>query len=260
MKSHNIKDILEERRMEVSEGSWDQLASQLDANDKKKKRRNIYPYAACLAILVGLITFIVSKNIGEIESQTIVNTDKETQIEKEVETPKPLILKDNIHTEITEEAVVVQEELPKVNETETRIQKEEIVKQQKESIVQFEKEVQKDVVVQEKEIIPKEIETIITQKDVVIDTDKDLRASIVALSAIENIEITDAEIDQMLKEAQLSLSELDIEKENDQIRFATADELLYEVENELDRSFKQKVFDLIKRNVKKGKTLLADRN
>lgn len=263
MKSHNIKDILEERRMEVSEDSWEKLAGQLDANDKKKKRRSIYPYAACIALLVGLITFIIGKNVGE--SQAIVDTDKTIQVQEEVETQKPIILEEAIHKEALKESTVEHKTStqPKITTDKKEITgKEQLItsKQQKETAIAFQKEIQNAVVMKEKENLSKEVETIITQKDVVIDENKDLKASIVALSVAEKVTITDAEINQLLKEAEQSLSELDIKKEKDALRFATADELLNEVEDELDRSFKQKVFEIIKKNFKKGKTLLADRN
>lgn len=261
MKSHNIKDILEERRMEVSENSWEKLAGQLDANDKKKKRRSIYPYAACIALLVGLITFIIGKNVGE--SETIVDTDKTIQIQEEVETPKPIILEEAIAEEALKESIVEHKALiePKITTGKDEITEKEKLssKQQKETLIAFQKEIQNTVVMKEKENTSKEVEAIITQKEIVVDEDKDLKASIIALSAAEKITITDAEIDQLLKEAEQSLSELDIKKEDDIIRFATADELLNEVENELDRSFKQKVYELVKHKISRTRTAAIDR-
>ena len=93
-----------------------------------------------------------------------------------------------------------------------------------------------------------------------MDSNSVLKASVAALSANEKIAITDEEIDQLLKEAQQSLIKLDVQKDLDITTFATADELLEEVELELDKSFKQKVFDLIKSNIKKSRTVIADRD
>ncbi|WP_430410033.1 hypothetical protein [Kordia sp.] len=263
MKLHNIKDILEERRIEVPKNSWEQLATQLDANDQNKKRRKLYPYAACLALLVGLITLMVSKSVGESQVQSVVETEA-IKVQEEIETPKSTILKEEINDELFNAAIAVHKDLFYLKQSEIveKSPKKEalIPNKQREIVIKLQKEIENTVVVQENENLPKEIEAIITQKDVVVDTNKDLKASIAALSVAENSTITDAEINQMLKEAQQSLSELEITKEKDTMRFATADELLNEVEYELDRSFKQRVFDLIKKNVKKGKTLLADRN
>lgn len=265
MKSHNIKDLLEERTIEVSENSWEKLASQLDANDQKKKRKSFYPYAACLALLVSFIVFMMLKKDVGSQENSIVNTEKTIKLDTETTTPSPIILKEEVSDELFKETLVVSEESiqPKKVKIVVKTQKEEtsISNQQKEQLeVALQKEVQNAVAVNKNKGIPKVIETISTQKEVVVDPNKELRASIVALSATENIAITDEEIDQLLKEAQESLSEIDVKKEQDLTRFATADELLNEVEHELDKSFKQRVFDLIKKNVKKGKTLLADRN
>ena len=83
MKSHEIKDILEERTIEVSENSWDKLASQLYANDQKEKRKTFYlPYAACLALLFGVIAFMFVKNEGNKTSETIVDTNSKEIIKQ----------------------------------------------------------------------------------------------------------------------------------------------------------------------------------
>lgn len=255
MKSHNIKDILEERRMEVSENSWEQLAAKLDANDKRKKRRSLYPYAACIALLISLIVFIVGKNAGE--SQIVVDTDETIQIQEEVETPKPIIFNETINEEMFKESVAESKET--IQPKPIAVKKEQLKqKHQVETAIAFQKEIKNTVTIQKKENSFKEVETIITQKEVVIDENKDLKASIIALSAAEKIAITDAEINQLLKEAEESLSELDI-KEEDVLRFATADELLDEVELELDRSFKKKVFELVKYKISKTRTAAIDR-
>jgi hypothetical protein len=265
MKLHNIKDQLEERTIEVSENSWEKLASQLDANDQKKKRKSFYPYAACLALLISFLVFMMLKKDENSQENSIVNSEETIKLDKEVVTPSPIIIKEEVSDKLFKEALVASEESMPSKQVKAivKVQKKEtsISNQQKEQLeVELQKEIQNAVAVNKNKGTPKVIETIITQKEVKIDLDKDLRASIIALSATENIVITDEEIDQLLKEAKESFSELDIKKEQDLTRFATADELLNEVEYELDKSFKQRVFDLIKKNVKKGKTLLADRN
>jgi len=262
MKSHDIKDILEERTIEVSENSWEKLASQLDMNDQNKKRKGFYPYAACLALLFSFIIFMIAKK--DISQETsIVNSEETIKLDTESITPSPIILKEEISDELFKEALVASEEsmLPQQTKTIVKAQKEEasISNQQKEKLeVELKKEVQNAVAVNEKIIVPKVIETISAQKEVIIDPNKDLRASIAALSATENVAITDEEINELLKEAQQSFDKLDVKETVDLTAFATADELLNEVEYELDMSFKRKVFELIKRNVQKTRTVVVD--
>lgn len=256
MKSHNIKNILEERTIEVSENSWDKLANQLDANDQKKKRTRFYPYAACLALLVGFIILMISKNVGNSISETIVETELNNTIPK-VELKEVTI---PTATEIIQNnTIVIQESTPKAidNEVvETNLIPEEKVKFEKE----LHKEIKNAVVINEKEISPKILETVIVQKEVVIDPNKELKASIIALSTSEKITITDEEIDALLKDAQKSIQHLNIQDTIDMTTIVSADDLLDEVEYELDRSFKQKVFELIKSNIQKTRTMIVDSN
>ncbi|WP_298418505.1 hypothetical protein [uncultured Kordia sp.] len=262
MKSHNIKDILEERRMEVSENSWDQLANQLSVHDKKKKRRNVYPYAACFAVLVGLIAFIVSKSIGESQSQVIVDTET-IKTQKGVEAPKPILLKEEIDDKVFKSAIVATE-TPNTSEIkvkkETDKKKQVTQKERKELNVAFQKEIQETIKVDTLSVMStKKTSVVLAENIKEVKLDKELKASIAALSVTEKVTITNEEIDKLLKEAQESLSKLKVKnKEADITKYATADELLNEVEYELDMSFKQKVFELIKHKVSKTRTAVVD--
>ncbi|MEH6408423.1 MAG: hypothetical protein V7767_14190, partial [Leeuwenhoekiella sp.] len=74
----------------------------------------------------------------------------------------------------------------------------------------------------------------------------------------QNAQVTDAEIDALLKKAQE-----DIFKErmyNDQTNTVNANALLMEVESELDQSFREKVFDALKDGFLKAREAIVDRN
>ncbi|WP_420572045.1 hypothetical protein [Kordia sp.] len=265
MKSHDIKDILEERRIEVSENSWEKLASQLDANDKKKKKRRFYfPYAACLALVFSLVAFMLIKNDENTDAETVVDSEKIIKTKKD--TTLPIIQKEKLNDELFKEAIVNTEEIKVLPKNETsitkekeKVNKERVSVQQKNKLeVELQKEVKNAIVVASINTSSK-VKTTEKPDGNEIKLNEELKASIAALSAAENIKITNEEIDQLLKEAQQSLSELDTPKEEtDILRFATADELLNEVEYELDRSFKQKVFELIKHNVQRSRAVVVD--
>lgn len=261
MKSHNIKNKLEGRRIEVSETSWEMLASQLDANEQQKKRKSFYPYAACLALLVGFIMFMILKTETVEETETIVKTETEaTKNPTKVDAQQIVIPIEIEKITIENNVVSTQESTSKV--IEDNVVRDKLIAEEKQQLeTVLHKELQHTVVVNEKEQLPKKIKTIITEKEVVVvNANEDLKASILALSVAEKIAITDEEIDQLLKEAKQSLQKIAIKKDVDITSFATADELLEEVEFELDKSFKQKVFDLIKSNIQKSRTVIADRN
>jgi len=260
MKSHNIKSILEERSMEVSENSWEKLSNQLDAYDRKKKRTRFYPYAACLALLVGFILFMLLKTETRLGTETIVKTEtKANNHSPKSASQREIILKENENVSIKTEEVVEQESTVKVVDNEL-IKNKSASKGENKLEVELHKEIQNTVAIAQKENSAKEIETIITQKEKIVDPNAELKASIAALSASEKIMITDEEINELLKEAQQSLKKIAVQKEINSTKFATADELLEEVELELDQSFKQKVFELIKTNLQKTRTVVADRD
>lgn len=255
MKSHDIKDILEERKIEVSENSWEKLANKLDANDQKKKRKSFYPYAACLALLVSFIVFMMLKTETAIGTETIVKTETEVKSNSTKVDSQELIIPKEIEKIAIENTVVTaQKDASKI--ISNRITSKETTQLE----VELHKETQNSIVVNKKVIVPKGIETVIVEKEVIVDPNSALKASIAALSATEKIAITDEEINQLLKEAQQSLRKLDVQEDVDITTFATADELLEEVELELDKSFKQKVYELIKSNIKKSRTVIADRD
>ena len=256
MKSHDIKNILEGRRIEVSENSWEKLAGKLDANDQKKKRNRFYlPYAACLALLVGWFVFVLLKSEQVVSDTEIVNKEKTSKstIVKEKETPKIIIPKNEQQT-IQQTQIAVEEhvkEKVKIEEAPTQLQT------KKELAVELQKEVQQSVAIQEN-VIPQKIETVIENKDAVVDQDAALKESILALLKEEKVTVTNAEIDLLLQQAQKSLKELDVKENINPTNFATADELLNEVEYELDMSFKQRVFEIVKRNINRTRTADID--
>lgn len=260
MKSRNIKDILEERSIEASENSWEQLAGRLDAYDNKKKRENIYPYAACVAMLIALIGFLIGKTVGE--TQIVVDTEKTIQVQKDIKRQKPVLNKETIENKV-EKAIVAQEEtskIKKVQDEKEKLLKEKLTQnQQKMSAIALQKEIQKPISINSSKATlkrNKEKVAAVLQKDVI--NNDELKASIAALSAAEKVSISDEKIDQLLKEAQQTLQNLNIKETIDITSFATADELLNEVEYELDMSFKQKVFELVKDKISKTRTAAID--
>lgn len=262
MKSHNIKDILEERTMEVSEKSWEQLADRLDAHDNRKKRRNLYPYAACIALLIGLIGFLIGRNVGETQ-QTIVDTEKTIEIQKDIETEKPTVNDKSIENKVIEEVLVVNEESSKP--ATIQVQKEEsskeklTPKQQENSAIALQKEIQKPIAIDSPKVVPvRSVDVVVAAAEKEVKLNDELKASIMALSASEKVAISNEEIDQLLKEAQKSLENLNVKQTLEITNYATADDLLNEVEYELDMSFKQKVFELIKHRFSKTRTAAID--
>jgi len=260
MKSHDIKNIVEERRIEVSEHSWEKLAGQLDAHDRKQRRRKFYiPYAACLALLVSWLVFMMTTSETVVGDDTIVNQE---------ETINPTIKKEKSLENSIPQKEIKEEKAVKDIIADTQIASEEnVIKEANKKIEvaptkaalagELQKEVKNAVVTQEKKQ-PIKIETTIVQQEAIVDSNADLKASIVEFLEAEKVKVTDAEIDQLLKEAQEAIKQFDVKETVNYTDFATADELLNEVEYELDMSFKQRVFEIVKQNIQRTRTADID--
>jgi hypothetical protein len=257
MKSHDIKDILEARRIEVSENSWDKLAGKLDANDRTQQRKKFYlPYVASLAVLISVV-IVMLLNSDTVEETQIADTEKTTKSIITKENTQPIVIPqkeekvENILEEDTQ--LAVEDNTPKIiKEVE---KKTEIIQKTDKELAT---ELQQAVAIQEK-IIPQKIETVIQEKEAVLAEDEALKESILAILKEEKVTVTNAEIDLLLQQAQQSLKELDVQETIDYTNFATADQLLNEVEYELDMSFKQRVFEIVKRNYKRTRMADIDR-
>ncbi|KAB8156014.1 hypothetical protein EZY14_002020 [Kordia sp. TARA_039_SRF] len=248
MKSPEIKQLLEERRMDVSEQSWEKLAAQLDANDKKKRAKKMYiPYAACLALLVGWIVFSILRTETAKVEDVIAN--EELPVDKNLE---PIITPQKEINPVKETDIFVTEQI--VTTEKEIVPEKQVPTQVKALQTDLQKEVQQTIAIQEK-IVPQKLETVIQEKEITVASNDELKGAIAALFEKEERKVTDAEIDYLLQEAQEALKHLKIKEEKvNYTKIATAEELLNEVEYELDKSFKQRVFELVKRNLQRTRT------
>lgn len=78
----------------------------------------------------------------------------------------------------------------------------------------------------------------------------------VALEENQDKEVSDSEIDNLLAQAALELS---LEKNSIFAENRNAGELLYEVEMELEQSFRAKIFEVLKEGFEKTRTAVANR-
>jgi hypothetical protein len=248
MKSPEIKQILEERRMDVSEQSWEKLAAQLDTNDKKKRAKKMYiPYAACLALLVGWIVFSILRTETAKVEDVIAN--EELPVQKNF---TPIVTPQKEINPVKETDIVVTEQI--VTTEKEIVTEKQVPTQVKELQTDLQKEMQQTIAIQEK-IVPQKLETVIQEKEIIVASNDELKGAIAALFEKEERKVTDAEIDYLLQEAQEALKHLKVKEEKvNYTKIATAEELLNEVEYEIDKSFKQRVFELVKRNLQRTRT------
>ena len=258
----NIKDKLEKRSLQPSSDAWDTLSNRLDANDKKKSR-SLFFYIGIAASIVGVLfvtTLFFNSSEDKFESPQVVDIEIEEK-QEELETPETIVVtskdnnilkKENLKEFIPQESSSIKNE-PKIAQ----------ISEENKTIVKKEKVIINDF----------KMETVVA----VIDTNASIKKEAVAinkltleqakiLDVINKIELlnadgiaaTDQEIEDLLKQA-----EKDILKQriyNETTRTVDADALLQDVEQDLEQSFRTKVFEVLKSKYKTVKTAVAERN
>ncbi|TMU50926.1 hypothetical protein [Flagellimonas algicola] len=234
----HIKDKLGNREIKPSPGAWDKISSQLDrAVTTKSKRKYVYAIAAgFVGLLLASVFFFASSESNE-----------PTQVVDENTRMRPVIPTLEGQTEFVDknetESILVGTE----NDIESsQEQGEENLKMQ--SMPLDETEVASKQSIQSNLI--QETDPLIAQKV------NEVMAQVQLLESV-NAEVTDAEVDSLLRTAQ---KEILTEKLFDESGSVDAMALLTEVEDELDSSFRDQIFDALRDGYFKLRTAVADRN
>lgn len=273
----NIKEKLEQRRLEPSQDAWEILSSKLD-KDSNKRNKGVFLYLGIAASIVGLLlvfTLLVKSDNAAEGIQEVVNTETETKIE----TNSPQILDtNNIESKVVESTP--SESLPNIEEaieaanddaivpkptieyavatTEDQTPKAEVTTQKlklNEATSLFPKttDVASVETDDQKRLIEQPLNTLDYESAKVVEVVSQIKE----LEAQGN-EVTESEIDALLKQA-----ERDILKQrlyNETTRTVDADALLQDVEEDLEQSFRARVFQNLKSNFNSVKTAVAARN
>jgi len=256
-----LKEKLEQRSIQPSSGTWNKLSDRLDEEGDEQNNKGFW-FLGIAATIVGILlalTFVFKTNT-EIVEPTIVDTKEESTIEKQ----------DLQNLEILEENNVVAIEENGINSEET---------QQKEDKKQIIKTPLKFVIKEQQDaLIPNKANEAVAKVDTKLKLDEankkliektlemlsfetqkvnEVVAQIQKLQK-ENKEVTTEEIDALLEAAQ---KEITMQKlYNEATKTVDADALLQSVENDLEQSFRDKVFNAITSGYKTVKAAVAERN
>lgn len=250
----HIKEKLDGREIKPSSNAWNKIANEvgITSNAKKRKFGTWYAIAACLiGLLIGFIVFL------NYLSETVVS---EIQL---VETPKQEVNEKNdiFEKQVFEQEIVVSDvTVGNDNEEKSKLG----------SVTATEKINDKKLnLVNVNDVEVAETFTTENQKDILLKTESlaeseqlinakiyELVAKVDSLELNTNTVVTDIEVDALLRKAQNEILEQKIFKGNQVDAMA----LLTEVENELDLSVRDQLFDKLKNGYLKVKTALADRN
>lgn len=239
----HIKAKFQEREILPSENAWAKIASELNDDESKKKPMYLWMgVAASIVVLLGIALFYFNGNAVSNELPTeIVDTEKENKLDD-------VIIKESLPFKSEEEVVEVS------SESKTIVEKVKV----EEPIVP---RIQESKVLDDKiEVAVNQVPTTETIEKLVPDEiiDSKVAAIIAQVSVLEqNSTVTDAEVDSLLKRAQ---DEILREKIFNKNKSVDAMALLTEVEDELDQSFRDQIFDSLKAGFIKVRTAVADRN
>ncbi len=254
-----MKNKLEQRRIEPASQSWEILSARLDADQKKKGIFSFWSLnfgigmAASLVGIALVTTLYFNYNFVEIKTPVIVDTEVN---------PNQETKNQNIEIPIKNENVVIQELKSEENITKDISKKSD----SKEIIYQknpvLNKESQDNLLVQvEKGRTQKSLEETVNIKKSTLSFEEqkiqDVVAQINDLKSNGN-EVTDEEIENLLKKAQKEILTNKIYNEN--TRTVDANALLQDVEEDLQQSFRTKVFEALKTGYESVRTAVAERN
>ncbi len=263
-----MKEKLEQRAIQPSNDSWERLATQLDDKQNQTKDYKKIWWYSIAAIFIGVLimgSIFSNYNAGSAQKDTQIVEASEESIKKE-------------HTEIVLDEDIKQKPIEESNPIVYGKNKDTVVKSVSEEENKFpEKDHIPSKIIESNDVIVKTAFEDSKHNAVLVENDKkttaikhqvlpidsliieDKVAGVVAqIKELQknNIQVTDEEIDQLLLEAQREIATKKILKSST----VSASALLQDVENELDETFKQRVFEALKTGFQKVKTAVVERD
>lgn len=231
---NHIKQKLEERTIAPSENAWERINAELEAPNKPN--RLWYWVAASAVILIAVSAFFFSQ-----KEQT---TTPIQVVEEEVTLPK----KEKVEDKIVE--LPIENESIAVVEKERPVLKREAI--QKENTEQIYSD----------ERLADSAETSIVMVDTLqrplnFEEQKALEVATKINELQKRGDVTDTEIEALLLQAQKEIKAQRAFENNTRV---DAMALLLDAEAELNKPFKERVFEMLKEGFEKAKTVVAERD
>lgn len=234
-KQHKYKEALQNRSITPSEGSWEQLSEKMDAHENKGKGNYwlFLKYAAVILVLVS-VGFYFFKPANEVIKTPIIVAPTLKEDIKNIpqinEEPEALVAESSKNTEVKKEQKQQPIIHPKINNIES------------EAIALNEPKEQ----AQPSNTINVEADKVETRTEEILIVEESLKYQDV-----------DAEVEQLLNASKIKLT---INRQISSKRVVSAHALLAEVEDDLDKDFKEKLFEKIVTTVKQPrKIVITDR-
>jgi len=270
----NIREKLQERELQPSKEAWNKLSDTLEKEPQKKKnRRLLMAVAAGFVGVLLVVSFLLDSknntNIDQIVVEDNITPQAEEKILNDSNIEESIVENttgsmDEVETK-REENFTENENIRKNNRTEIVVNTQNDMNTLIEKDGTYHEEIQTPV---EDEVIHDSVafntkdektveeEPVKTENDLFIDNKvKEVITAIEQIKKDKNM-ITADDIDALLNKAQRDISDNRILNSNDRKVDATA--LLIDVENELERSFRDRVFEALGNGFNKIRTAVSN--
>lgn len=238
MKSNNLKDKLQNRTITPSSNSWEKLNDKLAAQENKEngKKWLFLKYAAVILILVS-VGFFFFQSEEEIKKNPIIvsptlkkDFNRIPKINEEVEAEVAVTPIIKLEKESKEKNSIINKS---VKQSETR------------EAVAFREESSSTIKKEEKTL---QIEDFKIEESILLTENNNIKTT-------EKQQNIDLEIDQLLINATIKRAN---STQNLNKGAISANDLLFEVEEDLDKDLKQKLFETIVKTLKNPKEVITD--
>lgn len=237
-KQDNYRKELQDRSMQPSENSWEQLSAKLDAHENIQKGNKwaFLKYAAIILVIISVGFYFLKPSEKIIEDPIIV---------------EPTIKEDVIKTNKIPE-IIVEPEI-RVVESSTKSEEKTIIKK-KLFIEPKNTNKTNEAIALNKIDEQSQISDTINIETVQVQMPTE---EIFIVEQLSEEELLDAEVDQLLKASKIKLS---VGRQFSLKRTVNAQALLNEVEDDLDKDFKEKLIENIVNTIKKPRqVVITDR-
>ena len=242
MEQKNFNKKLQQREIKPSEGSWKKLDEKLTAFEHKKRRNKLdfLKYAAAILLLISVGFYF---NQEEAKTDVIIVEEPVIKL-KELKRDLLEVAPEEVLVEVSKEEKIKQPKIKSILVKPTKLHvKQEIVDNNK-----LKKE--KEQLVVEAQISNLKVDSIQAKK---------IEEYIVLAQSIKKNkgDVSDLEIERLLYQAHKSLKEERIYNKKQIFR---GEDLLAEIEYDLDKDFKAKLFEAIVNTLKDPKKVFVNRD
>ncbi|PWL37842.1 hypothetical protein DKG77_13815 [Flagellimonas aquimarina] len=235
----HIKERLEERKISPSAGAWDRVSAQIPVKEKPNQK-GWYLYAIAASFVGIVLVSIFFFKSEEPKESTIQVVEEHNRKQEEALTEEGKINFQNV--ELNKPGIVEKAYNNRTQEKTNDLKLQALPLQTEVAEETVKEPLQDSFLKEPNDLIAQKVNQVVAQVEFLENT---------------NAEVTDAEIDSLLRAAQRQIITEQLFTESSSV---DAMALLSEVEIELDDSFRDQIFDALKDGYSKLRTAVADRN